>query len=212
MSVRHARLVFVLLVLALVPTVVNSYLGTTAVEGASVASLVPQTVGDFNSTPTKRRDASIRRSFDSTDWAERHYARVGGADITALVVRSFDMKKLYHHPELAVADSMEFQRGRVETLDWANTDVAVHVLEGEQQGLFAYVLLYRGESIARPLVFQFRVAPDLLLRGRRPLTLVAVTDRTHVPGRGAVADTEALQVLRALVDAVRQPAADAVAN
>src|SRR5690606_3313011 len=119
--------------------------GSTTDEGPVLAEAIPETIEGFRGTPTKRRDASIRRSFDATDWVERRYVR-GNDEVTLLVARSFDMKKLYHHPELAVVDGIEFRPARVETYASSGVPIDVHVLEGERAGLLAYALLYRDET------------------------------------------------------------------
>lgn len=201
MSSRYARVTLVLLLVALVPTVVNSYLGSTTDEGPVLAETIPETLEGFRGTPTNRRDASIRRSFDASDWVERRYVR-GDEEVTLLVARSFDMKKLYHHPELAVVDGVEYKAARVETYPSSGGPIDVHLLEGERGGLLAYALLYRGQTVARPLLFQVLVAPDLLLRGRRPLTLVLV----NVPGYGPgspVGESAGVAMLRATVEQLR---------
>jgi hypothetical protein len=145
----------------------------------------------------------VRRSLDATDWVERTYVR-GDEAVSLFVARSFDMKKLYHHPELAVVDGLDLKPGRVETIDAPGGPIDVHVLEGEQAGLVAYALLYRDETVARPLLFQVLVAPDLLLRGRRPLTLALVTVPSHVPGT-PIADGPVPVLLRPVVETLRQP-------
>jgi hypothetical protein len=207
MSLRYARVVLVLVLVALVPTVVNSYFGATVDEGPVLAETIPETIDGFRGTPTDRRDASVRRSFDATDWVERTYVR-GDEEVSLFVARSFDMKKLYHHPELAVAYGLELKPGRVETFDAPGGPIHVHVLEGEQAGLVAYALLYRDETVARPLLFQVLVAPDLLLRGRRPLTLAFVTAPGHSPGT-SVKDSPAVTMLRAVVEHLRNATATA---
>lgn len=200
MSCRYSRITLLLLLVALLPTVVNSYFGEATDEGPVLSETIPATLAGFRSTPTDRRDASIRRTFAASDWVERRYTRPDGPEITVLVVRSFDMKKLYHHPELAVASGMEYRPARVEAYQSASGPVNVHVLEGQRTGLVAYTLLYGDETIARPLVFQLRVVPELLLRGRRPLTLVLVTDRAHVPSESRAAGTgPAITLLREVV-------------
>lgn len=210
MSLRYARLTLVLLLVALVPTIVNSYFGAAADDGPVLAETVPTAAHGFKSVPTNRRDASIRRSFDSTDWVERRYTR-GNEDVRVLVVRSFDMKRLYHHPELAVSSGTEYRRARVEQYAGATGPVDVHVLEGERTGLVTYALLYGDETVAAPLWFQLRVAPELLFRGRRPLTLVMATHDAHVSSLDAsdLTGSPAITLLTAVVNQLRSSHAGA---
>ena len=203
MATRYARLTLVLVLVALVPTVVNSYLGSTEDAGPRLATVVPETIDGFTSAPTDRREASIQRSFSASDWVERRYTGPGG-EATLLVVRSFDMKRVYHHPELAVA-SMEFRAPRLETVASPLGDIAVHVLEDARQGMVAYTLIYGDETVAAPLWFQLRVAPELLLRGRRPLTLALAVDRAfQTDGAVSLTDSPAVTLVTAATDAIRR--------
>ena len=95
--------------------------------------------------------------------------------MTVLAVRSYDMKRLYHHPELAVTDH-EYETGHVIQVEQDGVPVDVHVLPGMNKGMAAYALVYRGATVASPYLFQLTVAPDLLLGGQRPLTLVFAED------------------------------------
>lgn len=204
MSPRYARLTLVLLLVALVPTAVNSYFGTSDADEPRLASVVGETLLGYTSTPTNRRAASIDRSFSAADWFERRYSR-GGEDVKVLVVRSFDMKRLYHHPELAVASDMNFRAAHLETVAADAGDIHVHILEGESAGLIAYALVYGEATIARPLLFQLQVAPELLLRGRRPLTLALAMDEAHVPRDAQdLAQAPAVQLVAAVVAELRQ--------
>jgi len=69
----------------------------------------------------------------------------------------------------------------------------------------AYALVYRGHTIASPYLFQIRVAPELLLTGQRPLTLVFAED----PSANASADPDQSPVVRSVVAAVAALAAAA---
>ncbi len=59
-----------------------------------------------------------RRRFESQDWTERRYVS-GGDQVVLTVVRSFDLKALYHHPELAVAYGADFEPSRVQSFEVA---------------------------------------------------------------------------------------------
>jgi len=206
MHPRYARLTLVLVLVALIPTVVNSYLGSVEDTGPGIDATVPTSLLGLPSSPTGRREASMQRNFAPTDWIERRYA-LGDTEVTLVVARSFDMKRLYHHPELAVASGMNYRAPRLETLPAEGGDLHAHVLEGENTGLVAYTLLYGDATIARPLLFQLQVAPELLLRGRRPMTLVLALDRNHVPRDGDdVTEAPAVAMLRPVVEALREAA------
>ncbi len=173
LSPRYTTATLVLLALALVPTVLTSYVRTEVTEQPPLRDVLPETLDGRTSVPTNRRAATIKREFDSDDWVEREYSAIGEPSVRVLLVRSYDMKRLYHHPELAVSEA-DYRPSELVTVPADDGAIDVHVLppaEG-RSGLAAYALLYRGRTVARPLLFQLTVAPDLLLLGRRPMTLV----------------------------------------
>ena len=93
-----------LLLVALVPTIVNTDIGRRVVDGPPLADALPSALLGRLGAPTPRRPATIRREFASDDWSERTYTSLADGTVTVLAVRSYDMKRLYHHPELAITD------------------------------------------------------------------------------------------------------------
>ena len=184
-SPRYTTATLALLALALVPTVVTSYVRGSVVEQPPLRDVLPDVMDGRISSPTNRKATTIKREFDSEDWAEREYAGIGEPPVKVLLVRSYDMKRLYHHPELAVSEA-DYDTARVVSVPTTSGPVDVHVLPASagREGLAAYALLYRGRTITRPLLFQLTVAPDLLLLGRRPMTLVFAEQRGHAPEAG----------------------------
>ena len=148
-STRYLTPTLVLLLLALVPTIVNSYVGRRLVETPALADALPTTLDGRSSSPTRRKATTIKREFASQDWVERAYTTGGEYPLTVLAVRSYDMKRLYHHPELAVTEH-EYEPARLIQVPSADGPVNVHVLPGMQQSLAAYALIYRGETVASP--------------------------------------------------------------
>ena len=203
-SSRYATPTLVVLLLALVPTIVNSYVGRKVVEGPALSEALPMTLDGRPSTPTRRKASSIRREFASEDWVERSYAAGLELPVTVLAVRSYDMKRLYHHPELAITER-EYESARLLQAEGAGSPVNVHVLPGMQGGMAAYALMYRGRTIANPYLFQIRVAPELLLTGQRPLTLVFAED-AEGSASGASAQSPAVRSVVAAVAALASTA------
>lgn len=183
-SARYATPTLVVLLLALVPTIVNSYVGRRVVETPALTEALPESLDGHASTPTRRRATTIKREFASDDWVERSYAFGLDRAVTVLAVRSYDMKRLYHHPELAVTEH-EYRGGHVIQVQQEGRVVDVHVLPGMDKGVAAYALVYRGATVASPYLFQLRVAPELLLGGQRPLTLVFAEDVAGDPSAPA---------------------------
>ena len=206
MSVRNSLALCLLLALALVPTVLHSYVGARVTE-ARPASALPQTLAGFSSTPTARDDAWAVRRFDSTDWVERRYER-DGQEVVLTVVRSYDLKRLYHHPELAAAYGPVFVDHQVVELP-DHAGVPVHELTAETEGVSArYVLQYSGRYVADPIRFQIRTAAALLFSKQKPMTLFFAFER-HTTGSPERARKAAAELLFAAIESVSGPDADA---
>lgn len=174
LSARYATPVLIALALALVPTVVNSYIGRTVTESPALREALPEVLDGMPSTPTGRKAASIKREFASEDWVEREFVDASGRRSVVLAVRSYDMKRLYHHPELAVSE-VDYEREVGQRVDGPGGPLDVHVLRsGAGDSVAAYALLFKGRTVANPYLFQVMQAPELLLFGQRPLTLVFV--------------------------------------
>ena len=180
-SSRYAPAVLAALIVALVPTIIHSYVRLVVTDGRATAA-IPATLLTYSSSPTKRPVNWGASHFDSKDWFEREYV-ANGDKVVLTVVRSYDLKALYHHPELAVAyHDAKFDRATTETAG-DRPDVPVHVLTNREAGPVAlYVLLYDGRFIADPIRFQLRTAGELLFTGRKPMTLFFVRD--DVPPEG----------------------------
>ena len=101
LSTRYAPAICAVLLLALVPTIIHSYAGMVVPDTLSTRS-IPEQLGEYGSTPTKRSAEWGERRFGSFDWFERQYTSPRDT-VVLTVVRSYDLKALYHHPELAVS-------------------------------------------------------------------------------------------------------------
>ena len=200
MSPRYATPVALVLLLALLPTAIHSYVGLRVEDHLTTAG-IPTILEGYVGTQTSRRANWGERRFDATDWIERSY-QAGDASVQLTVVRSFDMKKLYHHPELAAADSVDWRPHGIVRLE--NGPTGVHVLEsaaGNRQ-LAMYVLLYDDVFVEDPMWFQLRTSGKLLVGGRRQMTLFFV-HQAEVPADQAPEKTAAAAILRSAIDAFR---------
>lgn len=174
-SSRYAPAICVALLVALVPTIIHSYAGLVVNDGRATAA-IPTTLGSYGSAPTRRGPQWGKNRFDSFDWIEREYTGSGDA-VVLTVLRSYDLKALYHHPELAVSYHVaKFNRSEVQTAP-ERPDIPVHVLTNTNGGSIAmYALHYDGRFVADPIRFQLRTAGELLFTGRKPMTLFFVRD------------------------------------
>lgn len=205
LSTRYAPVVLVLLALAAVPTVMHSYMDSTEDDGRSAQAL-PMALAGRPGAPTTRRATWGQDRFGSNDWIERNYA---GAPAARLFVgRTFDPKRLYHHPELAIDYGRSYEPATIIRLA-SRPDVPVHLLRGSDAGgraVALYSLQYRGDYIDDPIRFQLQTSFELLFRRRSPLTLFfAVQDL------GAAEDVEQSAAAALLVAAMnafdQQPSA-----
>jgi len=196
---RFSPAVAVLLGLALVPTIIHEYVGLSIQDGL-VASAVEMQLAGLSGTATGRKSFWAVEKFDSNDWIERWY-RGDKEQIQLLVVRSYDLKRLYHHPELAVVRSDDLaSRGTVRLTH--RLGVPVHVFESRRnsgRGVALYALLYDTEFIDDPIQFQLRTAASLLGGGRRQMTLFFVYD-ADVPTDAPLDDLPATRLLFGAVD------------
>ena len=177
-SSKYAAATVLLLALALVPTVIHSYLDVTLDDGVSLRS-IPATIDGMPSKPTERRQEWVASRFDTADWIERVY-QVDGRDVTLFAARSYDAKRLYHHPELALLRGTQTTPAGIVRVPGAG-HIPLHVIKTGRmstgdKGVAVYVLLANGSFVENPIAYQLRSSARLLVSGRAPMTLVMATD------------------------------------
>ena len=174
-STRYAAAVCAVIMLALVPTIIHSYAGLVVQDGRSTAT-IPNTVAGFTAVPATRDAGWGERRFESHDWIERRYLS-GSDEVLLTVLRSYDLKRLYHHPELDIAYGAGYLTEEIVELDGAE-GIPIHLLRAsaETDATAMYALHYGDEFITDPLWFQIRVAGELLFGGRKPMTLLFARD------------------------------------
>jgi hypothetical protein len=199
-SSRYAPAVCALVAVALVPTLIHSYAGVRREDGRTTVR-IPVVLAGFAGTPSSRDRGWGARRFESTDWTEREYV-AGSNRVLLTVVRSYDLKRLYHHPELDVAYGVPFVAERIERFA-DRPDMPVHVLRsGLEEGPAAgYVLEYGGEFIADPVRFQIRTTGELLFQGRRPMTVFFARDLNSQSARAPFDSLPSVKLARAAAEA-----------
>ena len=200
MTPRYAPVLCALIAVALVPTLIHSYARVTITDDRSTA-VVPTSLAGFTSTPLGQENAGWGdRRFASHDWFQRRYV-AGSDDVVLTVIRSYDLKRLYHHPEIDVARGTGFLRDEVKRFP-QRPDLPVHVLytDTAPDSIAAYVLHFDNRYVEEPIRFQIRTAAELLFSGRKPMTLLFAHDLS-VPEGSDVDRLPALSLLFAAVDA-----------
>lgn len=171
MSSRYALYVCILLLFALVPTGIHTYYGARHIDGKSV-SLIKIDQGSFASGKDKRGPKWGEIIFASNDWIDRDYTTSSGSKVKLFAARSYDLKKIYHHPELAILYGNNVREaGIVNYKEYPG--IPFHVLKEESgRGIGAYVLLYDGEYISNPISFQILTSIKMLFGPRKPMTII----------------------------------------
>ena len=174
-SARYAPALLILALFALIPTAIHSYAGLVLDDGHTTRTVLAS-LGPFSSAPSGRNETWGKRRFDSDDWFERKYTQ-GRDEVVLTVIRSYDLKALYHHPELAVAyhEGHTFEPAViVRFADHPTIPVYVLRATAPDPAVSMYVLHSDGRFIDNPIRFQLRTAGELLFSGRKPMTLFFV--------------------------------------
>ena len=174
-STRYALPVALILMLALVPTVIHGYLGMKTDDGLSATNINP-VLDNFTSTPTNRQPGWGEDTFGCEDWIERTYTDEQGKSLRLFVGRSYDHKRLYHHPELALSYAKDLRsEGRIRLP--GQPEMPVHLLRNDMRpNIAAFVLLYDGKFIDNPISHQIKDSLKQLISARKPMTLFYVAD------------------------------------
>lgn len=199
-SSRFAPATTLLLALSLGPTVIHNYRELKIDDGRTV-NAIPEELNGLPSRATNRRAGWGHENLASEDWFERVHKTTTG-DVRLFAARSYDPKKLYHHPELAILRGIETSPAPMSHLP-GRPDVPMHVLgalhSSGRKGVAVYVLHYDNEFVAEPISFQLRTAAKLLFGGRRPMTLLLATDPSG--SVDAPQDSQSAAILSAAVAA-----------
>ena len=169
-STRYAVPVIILLALALIPTALHSYINAKFNDEKSVNNIA-LTLNNFTSVPAQRNAQWGMDIFGSEDWFERNYQNEQFNTVRLFVARSYDHKRLYHHPELALSYGHDLSNKDIINLpDYP--EISAHILSNHDNSmLVAYVLLYNNEFVKKPIIHQLGESMRLLVNARKPMTL-----------------------------------------
>ncbi len=196
-ATRHAWLVAGLLLLALVPTWFNVYRQPPALEPGALAGAIPADLEGYRDAAPGRHDAGwVAAHFASCDYLEREY-RVGTHELELFAARTWDAKKLFHFPELALTYGRSVTAERLEELTVMDRAVPVRVLEFRQRATVrrsVSALFFGKEPVRDPMRFLLRSLPALFVGQRKPMTLIYVQGEAQ-PGREAALQQELEELL-----------------
>jgi hypothetical protein len=115
------------------------------------------------------------------------------------VARSYDHKRLYHHPELALSYGKVLKSDGIVVLS-GRLEIPVRLLRGEaDRELVAYTLLYGDEFVEDPIAHQISDSFYLLTSARKPMTLFYVSTR-NVSNKQKFDESAVASVLRAAIE------------
>lgn len=159
------------LVVALAPTMLHSY-GSFQVPFEPLTSdMLPVALEGAVGRDVERSSAWVRETYGATSWLERQYGD-GRDSISVFVARGYDLKKLYHHPELGTVRGTSFRTHQLVRLSAAQP---VHVLRNDAAGpSVVYALIYDREWVANAYRLQIESALATIWKGRQSLTLILV--------------------------------------
>ena len=193
MSTRHAPSVLIIIMLALIPTIIHSYLNLKTGDNLSTRQ-ISQVLGSYESKPTQRQSEWGENTFACYDWIERIYTNQQGKSVRLFVGRSYDHKRLYHHPELALSYGKDLKM--VEEIHYSEQpNIPVKLLANEIKPVIAaYALLYDNQFVENAITHQLMSSIIQLITPRKPMTLFYVEDTAFE--KSIFSETDAAIVLK----------------
>jgi len=198
MSTRYAASVLILIMLALIPTIIHSYLDLKTSDNLS-ADQISHVLGSYVSKPTQRKPEWGEVTFSCYDWIERIYTNQQGKSVRLFVGRSYDHKRLYHHPELALSYGKDLRKiGEMHYSKQPN--IHVNLLANETKPVIAaYTLLYDKQFVENALSHQLMSSIKQLISPRKPMTLFYV-EAENTSAKGLFSETDAAFILEKAIN------------
>ena len=193
MSTRQALPVIILIMSALIPTIIHSYLNLKTDDNLSTRQ-ISQVLGSYVSKPTQRKAEWGEDTFACYDWIERIYTNQQGKSVRLFVGRSYDHKRLYHHPELALSYGKDLRMiGEIKYSEQPN--IPVKLLANETKPVIAaYALIYDKQFVENAITYQLMSSIVQLITPRKPMTLFYVEEE-NTPEKSIFTETDAAFIL-----------------
>ena len=193
MSTHHARSVLIIIMLALIPTIIHSYLDLKTGDNLSTRQ-ISKVLGSYVSKPSQRKSEWGEDTFACYDWIERNYTNQQGKSVRLFVGRSYDHKRLYHHPELALSYGKDLRMvGEIQYSEQPN--IPVKLLANETKPVIvAYALLYDKKFVGNAITHQLMSSIIQLITPRKPMTLFYVEEE-NTSAKSIFSETDAALVL-----------------
>ena len=197
-STRYAISVVIIIMLALIPTVIHSYLDLKIDDNVSTHQ-ISNVLGSYVSKPTQRKQEWGTDTFACYDWIERIYTNQQGKSVRLFVGRSYDHKRLYHHPELALSYGKDLRK--IGEMDFTKQpNIHVNLLANETRPVIAaYTLLYDKQFVQNALSHQLMSSIKQLISPRKPMTLFYV-EAENTSAEGLFNETDAAFILEKAIN------------
>lgn len=174
LSNRYALGLTAVLALASIPVVLHSYVGFRRDDCAHPMALVPNAEdGELG-----ERSVFLRSTFAASQIRQGVHRPVGARiALHHATVRSYDPKRLYYRPDHYLAENRKPEGRDLEILEVEGARLSVFRPRFPRPTpispvtLAAYLLVYRGEPVARPIHAQLRSAIQQAITGASPMTL-----------------------------------------
>ena len=196
-STRYDRPLLIIIMLALIPTIIHSYLDLKTNDNLSTHQISP-ILGSFVSKPTQRKPEWGEDTFACYDWIERNYTNQQGKSVRLFVGRSYDHKRLYHHPELVLSYGKDLKM--LEEMQYAaQPKIPVKLLANETRPVIAaYALLYDKQFVENAITHQLKSSIIQLITPRKPMTLFYV-EAENTSAKSIFTETDAAFVLESAI-------------
>ncbi len=188
LSTRYVPHMAVMILVAMVPIVVHSYLDLRSDECADPVRLAASSSWRHQ----KERDAFMRRRLRAHQWKEGKLpTQPGEPAIRYTIVRSYDAKRLYYRIERrllgAEPDVQEIVEVEAGSEQLPIRTLRFHPKPGSAGATVpAYLLVYDGRPVGNPYVNQLLAAPLRMLTGRLPMTAFFAASDVHMREMDAV--------------------------
>jgi hypothetical protein len=176
LSRRYALHAVALLLVPLFPVAIHSYGRYDTDDCANVQALLgPVAIEGAEDT----RGAWMKRVFSAVQWKEASLPPAGSsAQFKTSVIRSYDPKKLYHHPESGLIQKASLNSRGTESIEINSESIPiqrVYYAAADRATIVAYMLVYGSRPVANPYVAQFTALARQLRRGRMPMTMFFIS-------------------------------------
>ncbi len=192
LSTRYVPHMAVMILVAMVPIVVHSYLDLRSDECADPVRLAASSSWRHQ----KERDAFMRERLGAHQWKEgRLPAEPGEPSIHYTIARSYDAKRLYYRIErrllVAEPDLQKIIKVQANSEQLPIRTLRFHPKPGSAgAAVAAYLLVYDGRPVGNPYVNQLLAAPLRMLTGRLPMTAFFASSNVRVSEMDAVQERQ----------------------